>query len=244
MGTHRERQELQPDCPDKCPRTEDSRPLVIRWLLRCLRWFAVNSPTIVIAIATAVIAVVGIYQWRVLSGQLEAASEANSLARDTARIELRAYVSASPFAIIHIEDGMPEAFIRVENTGRTPAKIIERSAGIAVRSPISVNELENIGPTTKEDGIITLNAGGSDRIDRVYSRTLMPHEIDAIKSTDGPLRIYVHGRIVYQDVFNNTHTVPFCHMYFGYKTQKFPIGDGRSTSVGYPGTEAYSCEQR
>ncbi|MFP6742640.1 MAG: hypothetical protein VCD33_13610 [Alphaproteobacteria bacterium] len=197
--------------------------------------------TMALAAATIAMAVFGYFQLRVLSDQsqllsdqLKAAFDANELANT----ELQAYVSASADWVIHIEDSMPEASISIENTGRTPAKIIELSAGIAVGPPISVNEPEDFWPTMKEAGVITLNAGGSDSINRVYSRELAHEEIIKIKSVDGPIRIYVHGRIVYKDVFDTEHIVPFCHMYYGYKTREFPIGDGLSTSVGYPGTEA------
>ncbi len=162
-----------------------------------------------------------------------------TIAKDTAQKQLRAYVYASPNTLYHLGENPTQGYLTVRNGGHTFANKVSREVGINVLSKDIPNSFEKLGRLKREPGYMTLgpNTGADDVIYREY-RVLTDDEIKQINS--GDKRIYVFGKITYEDIYDIRHETTFCFMYYGNETSNVLASQGRS---GYDKTQAEYCDK-
>lgn len=159
----------------------------------------------------------------------------------TAQRQLRAYVYATPGRAFHVDGkiGALQVYTFIGNSGQTFAKNVRRYAGIDVLpptpDPASIERIE------QEDGVALLNPKGQMPIIKNWSRgNGHPSEEEYDKIRTGELRVYVFGKILYDDEFGNLWETDFCNSYFGSEGIMFPVDS--SLSFGYEAWQAKPCE--
>jgi hypothetical protein len=161
------------------------------------------------------------------------------IAKDTAQKQLRAYVYASPDRLYHLGGSPTQGYITVRNGGQTFAHNVSREVGINVLSKDIPDSFEKLGSLKREPGYMTFgpNGGTFDVIFREF-RVLTDEEIKEIKNDDK--RIYVFGKISYEDIYDVRHETTFCFMYSGIETSNILLKKGRT---GYEKTQAEYCDK-
>src|SRR5665213_444086 len=146
------------------------------------------------------------------------------LSRDTAKRQLRAYVTVN--GVIRTKDpgdlGGSEGFavlVDVKNNGQTPASDSLQWARIEIRefplvTPLPLHCLEN--PTK---GVLPPGAGAKNVMFPTFGRDLTTIEENAILANH--TAIYVYGEIEYLDVFGDRHLTQFR---FRCNGQGYPLG--------------------
>jgi hypothetical protein len=126
-------------------------------------------------------------------------------AEDTARRQLRAYVSIDLAGIRDLSAGLtPIANLRVKNFGKTPAYDLAAIGGIAIGK--SFGQLPApTGPTGISRSTLSIGAV-SDQFHRA-PRPLSPEEIAALAA--GTLTLWVYGELQYRDTFNIQHITKY-----------------------------------
>lgn len=143
--------------------------------------------------------------------------------KDTARRQLRAYVLAVPGNVYHIDGGNApvEAYVGIRNYGQTLALDVVRTVGIEIFGPeIPSKQWEFWKP---QAGTFVLGPGGENitikkgpRLNQERSKKIRTRY--DLRTDKKDLRIYVIGKIVYKDIWNDTHNTKFCFMYYGDET--------------------------
>ncbi len=158
------------------------------------------------------------------------------LSEDTAKRQLRAYVFAVPGNVYNVSLGSrPEPRTIIRNGGDTSARNVRRDIGIRISAPLSPEQEAGLGRGTPEEGTLVLSPGGADDVVIRQARTLEDGEAEKIRAEK--IRIYVFGRIEYQDMFGDSHWTEFCHIYSGEMTDWGPEHNG----MGYSKTQARYC---
>jgi hypothetical protein len=148
----------------------------------------------------------------------------------------RAYVSGAPSNIFNLSPGNGlQAYVRISNSGKTLGRATLVHAGVAIRSTLP-DRLEEIGPMQAEPG--TFVAWPNDPYVTYRNFGTLP-EADFQAVVNAEKRIFVFGKVEYDDVFNNRRTTIFCHVYFGSETADFPRNGGR----GYHASQARPCDK-
>lgn len=96
--------------------------------------------------------------------------------------------------------------------------------------PFEPDKMGNISSLmSREEGVQVMNPRVLHNIirERPKQPALTEEEVKEIKY--GDKRIYVFGKITYDDVFGNPHHTEFCHMYFGQEMAPFETGLGYAT---------------
>jgi len=189
------------------------------------------NATFAIAFLTAVIAIVGILQYMVFSGQLEEMRTASTLMKgqlnltsDLFRMSERAWIEISPIksALFHPrDDKFPASFnyeISIKNTGKSVARDIKirsvtPSTGMASGADaefIKFNQDIMLGkiPTAAD---ISVNKAGPRALapNAALAIPFVPHGQEP--DTRNPQWVnYLIGRIDYADIFEIPHWVTFC----------------------------------
>lgn len=171
-------------------------------------------------------------QLDVMKRQLNEMEKSSTQVNVTDQKRLRAYVYAHPGHVYNVQkDTSLQSHTTVGNSGNTFAKKVIFYAGIKVMKPPGIDIKGDISSKmVKEPG------------ERVISPGIMLHTI--IKTKTPPAiteeevqaifkrekRIYVFGKVVYDDEFGQRHNTEYCHVYYG--------GDGRITFNGIWGYHA------
>jgi hypothetical protein len=160
-------------------------------------------------------------------------------ARDAQVGDQRAYVYAEPYRAFHIDGygGILQVYTIIGNSGRTSAKNVVRYARIDVLPPTP--DPSSNGHIDREEGSAVLSPQRTIPIIKNWNRMVNPDEAQKIKS--GSLKVYVFGKILYDDVFGNTWETDFCNAYSGDEGLNFSVGKG--ASFGYEGWQAKPCEK-
>jgi hypothetical protein len=158
------------------------------------------------------------------------------VAKDTAQKELRAYVYAVPTRLFHLGASPTQGYLGIKNGGKTFARNVKRWAGINVLGPKISDAFDDLGKLVPEPGAMTLGPDShTDATIICNFRVLTPDEVDQIKS--GEKRIYVFGKITYEDMFGLPHETTFCFVYYGSETASPP------DKPGYLDFQAKYCDR-
>jgi hypothetical protein len=151
-------------------------------------------------------------QWCEMRKSTDAATQAIQLAKESSHLDQRAWVAHMEIQGT-IEYGKEfEAVVRIKNTGKTFAKnltfTIAHEALAQGQTPDFTEDIESVSDQHKS--VILLAPGGETGlpIENKAHRSLTREELNAF--TDGTATIFVHGKIVYDDVFNCRHWTKFC----------------------------------
>lgn len=134
-------------------------------------------------------------------------------AKDTALRGLRAYLIVSAARIDAVKPGVMVFGFKVQNIGQTPAYRLRQFLYVDfLPKPPARNTQLNWTP-----GGSTAYMGKELQVGGIESRGFSKTEIEAIKSGGfaGRQRLYVVGRIFYEDIYRISRCVDFCFMYLG-----------------------------
>lgn len=140
-----------------------------------------------------------------------ATEKATSVASDTAKTQLRAYVHIDDTAGPNVDGEPPYLFkYYIKNAGQTPAYGVRQWTGFT----LGPNPLDRPlpPPETPPKSAITINAGGRFKVEGEIAQ-YSPEEIRQILKDD--VRLYVFGVITYTDIFGTTWDCPFSFLYGG-----------------------------
>ena len=151
-----------------------------------------------------------------------AAREANEIARDTARRELRAYVTVEVAKLQTFEVGKRiSAQLKINNVGTTPMYKAFQISGIGM-GPYPYPDEETAWATmTIEDArknypIKQFYLGRSGNLEKESGFVMSEEDRNAILS--GDRRVYIYGSLFYDDIFEQTHRTTFCWYWAGDQT--------------------------
>lgn len=140
--------------------------------------------------------------------------------QDTARRQLRAYVSVDRAWIEFPEPGIPKVNVVVKNAGQTPAHNVHQW----IHQWIAKYPLTTQLPTPPNGFVMSsslLGAGATHDMQIEHPHPIIePSFMDKIGTTEGT--IYVYGEIHYMDVFGNEHFTKYRLMHGG--PEKPPAG--------------------
>jgi hypothetical protein len=160
------------------------------------------------------------------------------IANDTEQRQLRAYVYASPYRAFHIDNlgGVVQVYTVIGSNGSTFAKKVERWVGISLLPGPVPEKFEDLGSLKREEGVLVLAPGAKSIVVQNF-RKITEEELAKIMTANGELRIYVFGKITYEDAFGTPHQTTFCHAYFGSERLEFNGG------FAYEDWQAKSCDR-
>ena len=166
--------------------------------------------------AATIYAFISLLMWRQMIKQNGIATVALKQSTASLQIDERAWVGISGFTLRTPETvGSPFiAEIWTSNSGKTPAIPIAAPVFMFV-SEVPVARLQEL-PTVHENFrpvMFPLVRYGPDLVYSTMggnSRVIGVEDINAYNSWPSRLWIYVYGRLVYKDVFENVHTTSYC----------------------------------
>ena len=143
------------------------------------------------------------------TGQLVAGAE------DTAKKQLRAYLSAQPNYVFSFGDSkLAEIRFAVVNHGKTPASMVKATGLVDILPfPLPANYPFQISPiAAKSCSVVHPNGGFQTHL--ISTRLFTTTEIaKAVEGTE--FRIYAFGKVIYTDVFGDIRETSFCSSVFG-----------------------------
>jgi hypothetical protein len=156
--------------------------------------------------------------------------------------QIRAYVYVDPSELFHVDGkGVLQAYSIIGNSGQTPATNVERFVGIEVLPP-SENPL-GTQPTFREVGVTVLGPRTGITLVKNWAQGQLNSE-QSQQIRDGQLRVYLFGKVLYDDVVGGHWELDFCNAYFGKELAPHQEGTTPdSLSYGYTGSQAKPCEQ-
>ena len=138
---------------------------------------------------------------------IAAAVQANNIAQETAKRELRAYVGVTNFEIIEQDDGFPLFKVLYKNGGQTPARDCISLATIAILSGVDRNYAEDI-----PDGPLLSKLASSSILPGDFNNDVVKFRVTVEKFgdllADGDV-VFLYGWIRYIDIFGEQHETKF-----------------------------------
>ena len=156
--------------------------------------------------------------------------------------QLRAYVYVNPREAFHIDgQGTLQVYSVIGNSGLTPATKVERFATLDVLPPTDFPAQR----VEREAGITVLGPRSEIALVKNWARgQLTADQTQEIK--EGTLRVYVFGKVLYDDVLGGHWEFDFCNAYFGREgfdhPEPTPV-DPKHTSFSYLGWQAKPCDK-
>lgn len=184
---------------------------VLDWSrLTCVGSFVHHAKEEILAAFTILLAFFTLSLWAATNRLAEEAKEASEksrvLAEETAKRQLRAYLSVDAAELRDLAvDLKPEGQIRIKNSGATPAYDVTTLITLtAVKDPLELAEyLKRAVPV----GPSQIGPGGTlsptSVIDMAMTQTLLN------TLTTKSHTLYLHGRIDYTDIFRKPHWTTF-----------------------------------
>lgn len=133
----------------------------------------------------------------------KAAAASNTIARETAKRELRAYINVAQVRVDGLE-GNARFCLEYKNCGQTPAYDIRGWNGLELRDAERIKTFESTG---NDAGLGVLGPGNSAYFIKPAPRRLVMKEFDMLRAGDAA--IYLWGEISYRDIFGERHTTRF-----------------------------------
>lgn len=156
--------------------------------------------------------------------------------RETAKRELRAYAYAVPGNVYDVSDGsQPEPRVVFRNSGKTFAINVRRSVGTTMSPPLSKEQEAAFGNGDTDEGVGVLSPNGPDYVIVKRPPKLLSGSQALLLSEN--LRLYVFGRIDYQDSFGQRHWTAFCYYFAG---EMADWGEEHG-GYGYASNQARDC---
>lgn len=139
----------------------------------------------------------------------ELAEKAVSIAQDTAKRELRAYIAISKVRFTGLNDGNSAKIeVSITNAGATPARKVRSRVWTTVGSGESQGRIFSSGADSSTESVADLAQGGAfHTTETVYGGPLKSSEHEHVLS--GEKKLYAIGIITYQDVFRVTRRTLF-----------------------------------
>jgi hypothetical protein len=160
--------------------------------------------------ATLVLVAIGYFQWRET--------------RNTARRQLRAYISIYPGLLIEQDERSPaifEARPTIKNTGQTPAYNVSFAAITKVLPYPLPNGFDLSLPPHPSPSVSTLGPQ-QDSSMFTYTEKIYPiDELIAILTMKG-VALYPYGNVSYKDAFERTWETKFCY-FFIWGSKGYPM---------------------
>jgi hypothetical protein len=142
------------------------------------------------------------------------AQQSVAVAQDTARRELRAYVSGRPNFIVSFSNAIPaRAHYEISNGGSTPAYNLRNAAGIDVFPYPLPKDFKFPDVEVVKDNSVTLFSASPLQGIISARRVFTDDEISRVLS--GECRLYVWGTIIYEDIFKNPQITKFARSVSG-----------------------------
>jgi hypothetical protein len=162
--------------------------------------------------------------------------------QDTARRQLRAYMYLNTGPAFHVDgQGVLQVYSTVGNSGQTVALKVERFVGLEI---LPTEDSISDQMMFREPGIGILGPRAELTIVKNWrSGALAPDQEPTIRASN--LKIYVFGKILYDDIYGIPWEMRFCNVYFGSEGFLFPQAtdaNPKNTSFGYVGWQARPCE--
>lgn len=147
-------------------------------------------------------------------------------ADDTAKRQLRAYVTIEKAMITGLDDGdVPTATLVIKNAGQTPAHKLEGMGGIAIGTSWEAIPQAQEGPI-----IMTQSSLGPGCTSMQFHQAPRPlHSGEMTTLCDGSHIIFVYGEMRYIDTFDNPHIIKY----------RFQVGG----SAGIRGNQLAICPE-
>ncbi len=140
---------------------------------------------------------------------------------DTNKAQLRAYMSAITKGITVAADGETVSiYVQLTNSGQTPAFNLIVPCGIIVLPPDDRFSVRDIKLTKQDAEKLPVTTLPKDASCVIHAATRITYA-DAVAYLASPRRIYVYGRMTYQDVFGLPQWAEFCHYLDWPKFQAF-----------------------
>lgn len=188
--------------------------LFVRSYTGCVVGFAEDHDSIILGVGTLALAVFTYRLWR---STQTLAVDAEKASRDTIaqmqkaeQRQLRAYVFLDRIVCLKPNVTYPQMSqyrIIVKNSGQTPAHEVRTLAAHSY-GPIGLKGRIPI-PEPSEDATRDIIPAGGQLVTEIPDFALAPNETAAILA--GKATIYLHGTILYRDVFGNEHYSNFRH---------------------------------
>jgi hypothetical protein len=141
--------------------------------------------------------------------QAAAAETANDQARESAKVQLRAYVVQTSIETQNIINGNLTSIFHMKNVGQTPAI----NLGFAVHSEV-VAPTNNVVPSyefskARDPSVATEILGaGIDTSERIIRDRFSDEELDSVRKKKAMLIVW--GVVWYDDIFGQPHSMRFC----------------------------------
>jgi hypothetical protein len=174
-------------------------------------WTAVTGAA---AVAGVILSAFGVF---LVYRTFRATREANEISRDTAKRELRAYLSLRPLIIGDMAPGLPFPVLTmpVDNSGATPANRVSSRGAWKVMDEEPTSELF--------DKLLNEYAANFEKYDIAHGPRMCKNmtytvEISAearvkVFAADTKHKFYFAGQIHYQDIFGDEHLTEFFYWY-------------------------------
>lgn len=167
--------------------------------------------------------------------QFGSMQEQTALTRTMSINSQSAYVSVLPGNVFNVGSSKRwEPRLIFRNTGQTPARNVRRHFELLVSTPLTPEQEAKLGVGSLEPGSPILSANGADDVvfrtgDQITDamRELIQKDVN---------RLYVFGRVDYENVFGESRWIEFCHYYSGEMTNWLKNG-----GWGYNSTQTRHC---
>ncbi|HEX4738865.1 MAG TPA: hypothetical protein VH331_15025 [Allosphingosinicella sp.] len=166
---------------------------------RCAEWAAADWARD--SLTVGVIGAVGIVIALLLT------IDSNRIARDTAKRQLRAYMTIDGVNPFDVVAGQPILIsVTIMNRGQTPAYRVRSIS--TMRLDVPRKSFRHQIPKIEEAGALVMGAGDKARV-KAKSKPLTTEEMHNFNA--GKLAIYTIGRVEYSDVFGRQHHLTFMY---------------------------------
>ena len=175
--------------------------------------------------------------------QLEEMRDSTEQSEIALQKQNRAYVYVDPGNLYNLHtNGSVQSYTYIGNGGHTVALNVKRFVGMKVLERPGTDAINNIDSLmVPVEGVMILSPRITPAIVPIIKelpnkRKLTVEEIDAIKN--GKKRVYMFGKITYEDVYGHKHIFRFSHMYYGKETCKH-----KPSGTGYCSFQAKYCDK-
>lgn len=144
----------------------------------------------------------------------KSAAESVETMQDTARRQLRAYISINAASIEFPSPGVPKVTVSIKNTGQTPAHNVKHWIHQWIEFfPLRVDLPQPPGDLVMSCDVMGTGATHANSITHPKMIVKRDEDINIIGTPKGT--IYVYGEITYSDVFGERHFSKYRYMYGG-----------------------------